>query len=96
MTNRENVLKTLRKHNPQKVPFEFVLCPKYIEEFEKRTGSDDYLEYYGFPIRYVEPNTTKKKTDFSKLYKTLPANAMPIAWNPEWGVMGTPGMQASH
>ena len=88
MTNRENVLRALRRENPERIPFEFVLCPSHIEEFKKRTGKKNYLEYYGFPIRYVELNETKKKTDFSKYYDKLPDNVRPLDWNPEWGIMG--------
>lgn len=91
MTNRENVLRALRRDNPRSVPFEFVLCPSHIADFKKRTSSDDYLEYYGFPIRYVELNPTKLDTDFSGYYDNLPANAEPLNWNPEWGVKGVAG-----
>ncbi len=94
MTNRENMLRALRRDNPERVPFEFVLCPSHIEEFKKRTGTDNYMEYYGFPFRYVELNPTKKNVDFSRFYTTLPEGAAPIAWNPEWGVMGIQGSTA--
>ena len=94
MTNRENVLRALRRDNPERVPFEFVLCPSHIEEFKKRTGSDDYQEYYGFPIRYIELNPTKLRTDFSGYYDNLPADAEPLNWNPEWGIMGVAGSTA--
>ena len=60
-TNRENVLRALRRDNPEKIPFEFVLCPFHVREFEKRTGTKDYMKYFGFPFRYVEPNPTIKK-----------------------------------
>jgi len=88
MTNRENVLRALRRDHPERVPFEFVLCPSHIDELEKKTGTRDYLEYYGFPIRYVELNETRKKTDFTKYYKYIPPNATPLSWNPEWGMYG--------
>lgn len=94
MTNRENMLKALRKDNPAHVPFEFVLCPSHIKELEKKTGTRNYMEYYGFPIRYVELNKTKKNTDFSKYYDFLPPDTEPIDWNPEWGIMGVHGSVA--
>ena len=94
MTNRENVLRALRRDNPVRVPFEFVLCPSHIEGFKKRTGAEDYLDYYGFPIRYVELNDTKLRTDFSGYYDNLPADAEPLNWNPEWGIMGVAGSTA--
>ncbi|NLM75125.1 MAG: hypothetical protein GX187_03415 [Clostridiaceae bacterium] len=94
MTNRENVLRALRRENPERVPFEFVLCPSKIEEFKKRTGESDYQEYYNFPIRYVELNPTTKKTDFTVFYEELPQDAQLLSWNPEWGVMTVKGTVA--
>jgi len=94
MNNRENVLRALRRRNPERVPFEFVLCPSHIDAFEKKTGSRDYQAHYGFPIRYVDLNPTRKKTDFSVYYENLPAAAEPLNWNPEWGVMGVQGSVA--
>ncbi len=96
MTNRENVLRALRRDNPERVPFEFVLCPSHIDEFKKRTGKENYLEYYNFPIRYVELNQTRKKTDFTVYYDMLPSNARTLDWNPEWGVMGVAGSKAHY
>ena len=89
MRNRENVLRALRRDNPERVPFDFVLCPSQVEEFKRRTGSQSYMEYFKFPFRYVELNPTKLKTDFSNYYKNIPSNATPIYWNPEWGVFGS-------
>jgi uroporphyrinogen decarboxylase len=94
MKNRENVLKALRKEKPEQIPFEFVLCPYHIEEFKRRTGHDNYMEYYGFPIRYIELNPTIEKPDYSVYYQNLPPDAAPIRWNPEWGVMGKEGSTA--
>ncbi len=94
MTNRENVLRALRRYNPERVPFEFVLCPSHVEEFKKRTGSDDYQEYFGFPIRYVELNPTGQKTDYTIYYDNLPDSCEPLHWNPEWGIMGVQGSVA--
>ncbi len=94
MTNRENVLRALKRDNPETVPFEFVLCPAHIENFRKKTGTEDYQQYFGFPIRYIELNETKLKTDFSKYYDNLPENTAPLNWNPEWGVLGVAGSVA--
>ena len=94
MTNRENVFRALRRQEPERVPFEFVLCPSHIEEFKKRTGSEDYLEYYHFPIRYIDINESNKKFLTEKYYDHLPENASPILWNPDWGIMGVTGSVA--
>jgi len=94
MTSRENVLRALRRDNPESVPFEFVLCPAHIENFKRKTGTEDYMSYYDFPLRYVELNPTRLKTDFSVFYDELPAGAEPLNWNPEWGVLGVQGSTA--
>lgn len=88
MTNRENVLRALRRDNPGRVPFEFVLCPSHVAELERRVGTRDYIEYFKFPIRYVEINGTTQTTDFTKFYPSLPPHAAPLSWNPEWGIYG--------
>lgn len=90
MTNRENVLRALRRDNPTHVPFDFSLCPLLQKEFEERTGVVDYMEYYHFPFRYIKLNPTKLNTDYTVYYKNLPDNVQPLSWNPEWGVMSIP------
>lgn len=94
MTRRENVLRALRRDNPESVPFEFSLCPAHVEKFKEMTGSSDYKTYFGFPIRSIEINPTKKRTDFSKYYGELPENTNPLSWAPEWGIMGINGSLA--
>lgn len=91
LTNRENVLKALRRDNPESIPFEFVLTSTYKKTFAEKTGKKDYEEYFGFPIRYIKLNPTNKKVDYSVYYDDLPENAAPLEWNPEWGVMGVQG-----
>ena len=88
MNNRQNVLEALRRGSPQSVPFDFVLCPSQIETFREKTGTDDYMEHFAFPFRYIEPNATDKNTDYKKYYTDLPPDAQPLNWNPEWGIYG--------
>lgn len=88
MNNRQNVLEALRRGNPATVPFDFVLCPSQIETFKQKTGHEDYMEYFAFPFRYIEPNPTKKRYDYSVYYKNLPEDATPLSWNPDWGIYG--------
>lgn len=90
MNNRENTLRALRRDKPERVPFDFSLCPSLLERFQLETGQTDYMKYFDFPFRYVELQPTTKKTDYSGYYSNLPANARPLSWNPEWGVMSTP------
>ena len=35
MNKRENMLRALRRDNPESVPFDFELCPSQIENFER-------------------------------------------------------------
>jgi uroporphyrinogen decarboxylase len=88
MTNRENVLAALRRSQPERVPFDFVLCPSHVQSFKQRTGHKDYMEYFQFPFRYIDPNPTRLDSNYDIYFKDLPADAAPLAWNPEWGVKG--------
>jgi uroporphyrinogen decarboxylase len=94
MTNRENILRALRRQPPERVGFDFVLSPALLEEFRRRTGREDYQEYYNFPVRIYEPRATRLKTDFTVFYDSLPPGTRSLDWNPEWGVMGAPGSTA--
>jgi uroporphyrinogen decarboxylase len=94
MTNRENILRSLRRQQPERVGFDFVLSPALLAEFTRRTGSEDYAEYYNFPIRDLPINATRLQTDYSGYFDHLPPGTRPLDWNPEWGVMGAPGATA--
>ena len=91
MNKRENMLRALRRDNPESVPFDFELCPSQIDNFEKRNGTRNYREYFDFPMRYVELNPSKHINDYSKYYEGEEGPLEPIEWNPEWGVMGRRG-----
>ncbi|MBR5559348.1 MAG: hypothetical protein IKU72_03795 [Oscillospiraceae bacterium] len=93
MTNRENFIRAIRRDNPEYVPLDFRLCPSQNDRFKEKTGSEDFMEYYNLPIRYVELNPTNKNYDFIPYYKgTLPADYAPLSWAKEWGIMGIAGM----
>ena len=94
MTNRENILRALRRQQPERVGFDFVFSPALLEEFKRRTGREDYQDYYNFPVRLLELVPTRLKTDFTKFFDSLPPGTRPLDWNPEWGVMGAPGAVA--
>jgi len=94
MTNRDNILRALRRQQPERVGFDFVFSPALLEEFKRRTGRDDYQEYYNFPVRCLELRPTRLKTDFTEFFDSLPPGTRPLDWNPEWGVMGAPGAVA--
>ena len=94
VTNRENILRALRREQPERVGFDFVFSPSLLEEFRRRTGREDYQEYYQFPVRFLELHPTRLKTDFTGFFGALPPGTRPLDWNPEWGVMGAPGATA--
>ena len=94
MTRRENFIRALRRDGPQSVPFALVLCPSQLETFRKKTNSDDYQAYFDIPFRYVELEPSAAVRDFTPYYKNLPDNAIPLSWNPEWGVYSIPGSVA--
>ena len=94
MTTRENILRALNRQTPERVGFDFVLSPSLLDQFRHRTGRTDYQEYFKFPVRLFELQPTKKQTDFSVFYDSLPPNTSPLHWNPEWGIMGAPGPTA--
>ena len=94
MTNRTNILRALRRQQPDKVGFDFVFSPALLEEFRRRHGHTDYQEHYHFPLRCIELDPTHLTTDYSVFYDELPPGTRPLDWNPEWGIMGAPGPTA--
>lgn len=94
MTNRENILTGLRRRQPERVGYDFMLCPEQIDRFRSETGQEDLAAYFDFPTRSVEPRPTRLSPDFSRYYDSLPEGTRPLDWNPEWGVMGAPGSTA--
>jgi uroporphyrinogen decarboxylase len=94
MTNRENVIRALRRDHPERVPFDMTLCPAHVENLKAKTGTADYHAYFQFPYRYVELEPSVKKIDYSSYYRNLPPTAKPLSWNPEWGVLSVPGSLA--
>ncbi|MCF7676292.1 MAG: hypothetical protein K9N23_18680 [Akkermansiaceae bacterium] len=94
MTQRENILRALRRQQPEAVGFDFVFSPALEDEFHRLTGRRDYQEYYQFPLRCIELDPTRLKTDFSVFFDELPPGTRPLDWNPEWGIMGAPGPTA--
>ncbi len=94
LTSRENILRTLRRQPAERVGFDFVLSPALLAEFRRRTGREDYQEFYRFPVRCIEVDPTRLTTDYTVYFDDLPPGARPLDWNPEWGIMGVPGPTA--
>lgn len=87
MTPRENLLAALRREKPERVPIYFTLCPSLRDEFKRRTGSDNYEEYYGFDVRTFGHKPTKHKNDYSQYFGEL----KPGTTIDEWGFGNEPG-----
>lgn len=93
MTPRERVLAVLQRERPDKLPRELKLTPPLLEEFERRTGSNDPAEFFSLEMRDVFFAPPTETADFSAYYP----EGLPRFWNPagwevgEWGVGVTDG-----
>lgn len=70
MNSRERVLAVVNRKIPDKVPkdLSWGLCPALEKEFKRRTGCEDYYEYFGLDIRMLDFAPTRLHRDFSKYY----------------------------
>ncbi len=91
MNKRENLLRALRRDNPEYVPFDMDLCPSHVQRFKERTGTADFREYYDFPFRFVEILPSKHVADYSAYYGGSLEGLEPLSWNAEWGIMAKGG-----
>ena len=94
MNKRENMLRALRRDHPERVPFDFELCPSQKQAFKLRFGTDNYRAYFDFPMRYIELKPSRHVNDYSRYYTDVTDPYEPLEWNPEWGVMGIGGSLA--
>ena len=90
MSQRENLLRVLRRQDADHIPFALSLCPKLAGDFRDRYGTGDYETFYGFPFRHVAPGPSRQTIDYSPWHPDLPANA----WIDDWGVGAVPGSVA--
>jgi len=60
------------------------------EEFKKRTGAEDYLEYFGADFRYVGLEPSKYPIDYRPYHPNLPEGT----YIDEWGIGQVPGSTA--
>ena len=82
MTERENLLKALRRDHPDHVPHGFSLCESLEKQFIEKTGCSDYMEYFHMPYRYLDILPTKYPMDYRPYFKNIP-EGMTID---EWGI----------
>lgn len=76
LTPRENLLRAIRKENPEYVPLFLNLCQEQENNFFARTGSRDYLSYFDIPVRYINLRPSRHPADYSRYYPSLPANTV--------------------
>lgn len=88
ITPRENMLRALRRKNPEYVPWGMELCGSLIKKLKKERGTDDYFSYYELPYRQINLWPTRLKGQYDAWYApgSLPDNA----WIDEWGVGHVP------
>ncbi len=82
MTPRERVLATLRRQRPDRVPKDFDLSPALQEEFRRRTGQEDFAEYFRLEPRWAGVSPTRQPRDFSAYLGDVPE----CRGHDEWGV----------
>jgi uroporphyrinogen decarboxylase len=65
-TPRENLLRTLRRQGFDQVPVDFWLCESQIEAFRRRTGHEDYQDWFGLSHRMFEMEVLPPDTLFDE------------------------------
>lgn len=67
MTSRERVMAVVNRKQPDRVPkdLSWGLCPSKVEEFKRRTGCDNYWDYFNLDVRFLDFAPTKIKRNFS-------------------------------
>ncbi len=78
VSNRENLLKTLRRQGFERVPVDFWFCESQIRDFRERFGHDDYETWFGLSHRRIEMEVKKNYANGFDLYKreTLPEDTV--------------------
>lgn len=84
MNSRERVVTAMRRHVPDRVPFDFALgfSPAQLRRFKEKTGQDDPNAYFGTDTRAVHIGPTHQHTDFRSYHPYLP----PRIVLDEWGI----------
>jgi len=84
MTGRERVLTALRREQPDRTPFDFLLgfTPYQAERLRERAGTPDPNEYFQTDARSVSIGPSRAPNDYRRYHPDLP----PRASIDEWGV----------
>lgn len=86
MDSRERVMAIARREKPDRIPkdLSWGLCPAKVEEFRRRTGAEDYWEYFGLDYRMLEFAPTRLVRDPGGLF--VGRDGEPGFRVDEWGV----------
>jgi uroporphyrinogen decarboxylase len=78
LSNRENLIKTLRREGFERVPVDFWFCDSQIRDFRERFRHDDYQTWFGLSHRRIEMEVKKNYANGFDLYKreTLPEDTL--------------------
>ena len=84
MTPRERVLATLRRAQPDRMPWMLNMTAPMIETFRQKTGADDFDAYYDLPCKIIVPQPASEPADFSRYYEGRVFDG-PVSIHAEWG-----------
>ncbi len=84
MNPRERILTTLRRQQPDRMPWTLKMTDPVIEHFRKTTGSCAPADYYDFDCRDVGMSESSRATDFQPYYRDRVFSG-PVSFNPDWG-----------
>jgi len=79
---REKYFAAMRRRDDAYVPFEFNLCPALHAEFMRRTGQENYWEYYAFATRNIEVSYAGDLDRFAEYFP----DKVGFQIDPDWGV----------
>lgn len=71
MTKRENLLRALRRREPEYVPWSLFLCESQLDRLEKETGTRDAETYFDLPFRTMDLNPSLHPNNYSAYFKDL-------------------------
>lgn len=71
MTKRENILRALRRQQPEYVPWSLSLCDSQLDRLEKESGTRNIEVYFDLPSRNIEINPTRHPNDYSAYFENL-------------------------
>lgn len=96
MTKRENLVSLWKRKSYKEAPVNFALCPSAYEVFKEKTGHEDYAEYFGFPLRWIE-DSKPFDTDTGKFKAYYDFELKPGTVIDLWGIAHEPGsLDAKH